>query len=28
LLLLRKGSRLSITPVEPLHWEAVLKRLA
>ena len=24
---LRKGNRLSITPVEPKHWRAILKRL-
>lgn len=28
LVLLRRGSRLSITPVEPRHWETVLQRLA
>ena len=28
LLVLKKGSRLSITPVEPAHWDAILKRLA
>ncbi|QTN29421.1 EVE domain-containing protein [Rhodoferax sp. AJA081-3] len=28
LLVLKKGSRLSITPVEPVHWDAILKRLA
>ena len=27
LLLLQKGSRLSITPVEPQHWDVVLRRL-
>ena len=27
LLVLRKGSRLSITPVEPQHWPAILWRL-
>ena len=27
LLVLRKGNRLSITPVEPKHWKAILKRL-
>ncbi|MBK6591353.1 MAG: EVE domain-containing protein [Burkholderiales bacterium] len=27
LIVLRKGNRLSITPVEPLHWEAILSRL-
>jgi predicted RNA-binding protein with PUA-like domain len=25
LLVLRKGNRLSITPVEPRHWDAILK---
>ena len=28
LLVLKKGSRLSITPVEPAHWDVILKRLA
>ena len=28
LLVLKKGSRLSITPVEPTHWDVILKRLA
>jgi predicted RNA-binding protein with PUA-like domain len=28
LLVLKKGSRLSITPVEPAHWHVILKRLA
>ena len=28
LLVLKKGSRLSITPVEPEHWGAILQRLA
>jgi predicted RNA-binding protein with PUA-like domain len=28
LLLLKKGSRLSITPVEQRHWQLVLQRLA
>jgi predicted RNA-binding protein with PUA-like domain len=27
LLVLRKGNRLSITPVEPKHWRLILKRL-
>ena len=27
LILLKKGSRLSITPVEPKHWRLILKRL-
>lgn len=27
MLVLKKGNRLSITPVEPKHWHAVLKRL-
>jgi predicted RNA-binding protein with PUA-like domain len=27
LLVLRKGSRLSITPVEPLEWQRILQRL-
>ena len=27
LVVLRKGNRLSITPVEPRHWEAILKLL-
>ena len=27
MLVLRKGNRLSITPVEPKHWKAILKRL-
>ncbi len=27
LLVLRKGSRLSITPVEPQHWAIILERL-
>ena len=27
LVVLRKGNRLSITPVEPRHWKLVLKRL-
>jgi predicted RNA-binding protein with PUA-like domain len=27
LLVLKKGSRLSITPVEPQHWKAILNRL-
>ncbi len=27
LLVLKKGNRLSITPVEPHHWQAVLQRL-
>lgn len=27
LVLLRKGSRLSITPVEPQHWAHILERL-
>ena len=25
MLVLRKGNRLSITPVEPRHWKAILK---
>ncbi|HEY8360749.1 MAG TPA: EVE domain-containing protein [Ramlibacter sp.] len=28
LVLLRKGSRLSITPVEERHWKLILQRLA
>ena len=28
LLVLKKGNRLSITPVTPTHWKSVLKRLA
>ena len=28
LLVLKKGSRLSITPVEPAHWDVILLRLA
>jgi predicted RNA-binding protein with PUA-like domain len=28
LVVLKKGNRLSITPVEPRHWRAILKRLA
>ncbi len=28
LLVLKKGSRLSITPVEPQHWDVILQRLA
>lgn len=28
LLVLKKGSRLSITPVEPRHWQHILQRLA
>ena len=27
LLLLRRGNRLSITPVEPRHWRLIMKRL-
>ena len=27
LLVLKKGNRLSITPVEPRHWKVILKRL-
>ncbi len=27
LVVLRKGNRLSITPVEPAHWQAILKLL-
>ena len=27
LLVLKKGNRLSITPVEPRHWKIILKRL-
>jgi len=27
LLVLRKGNRLSITPVEPKHWKRILQRL-
>jgi len=27
LLVLKKGSRLSITPVEPRHWDVILQRL-
>lgn len=27
LVVLRKGNRLSITPVEPRHWKVILKRL-
>jgi predicted RNA-binding protein with PUA-like domain len=27
MLVLKKGSRLSITPVEPAHWKVILKRL-
>jgi predicted RNA-binding protein with PUA-like domain len=27
LLLLKKGSRLSITPVEPRHWRIILERI-
>ena len=27
LVVLRKGNRLSITPVEPAHWKLILKRL-
>ena len=25
LLLLKKGNRLSLTPVEPRHWKVILK---
>jgi predicted RNA-binding protein with PUA-like domain len=28
LVLLRKGNRLSITPVTPTHWKVILERLA
>lgn len=28
LQVLKKGNRLSITPVEPQHWQAILRRLA
>lgn len=28
LVLLRKGNRLSITPVEPTHWQAIMQLLA
>jgi predicted RNA-binding protein with PUA-like domain len=28
LLVLKKGNRLSITPVEPRHWKHILKKLA
>jgi predicted RNA-binding protein with PUA-like domain len=28
LLVLKKGNRLSITPVEPEHWRRILKKLA
>jgi predicted RNA-binding protein with PUA-like domain len=28
LLVLKKGNRLSITPIEPRHWRAIGKRLA
>jgi predicted RNA-binding protein with PUA-like domain len=27
LVVLRKGNRLSITPVEPKHWKRILERL-
>jgi predicted RNA-binding protein with PUA-like domain len=27
LVVLKKGNRLSITPVEPKHWRAIVKRL-
>jgi predicted RNA-binding protein with PUA-like domain len=27
LLVLKKGNRLSITPVKPQHWQAILQRL-
>jgi len=27
LLVLKKGNRLSITPVEPHHWQAILERI-
>ncbi|GAB3653733.1 EVE domain-containing protein [Ramlibacter alkalitolerans] len=27
LLVLKKGNRLSITPVEPVHWRRILKKL-
>jgi predicted RNA-binding protein with PUA-like domain len=27
LVVLRKGNRLSITPVEPAHWKRILKLL-
>ena len=27
LLVLKKGNRLSITPVEPHHWQAILQRV-
>jgi predicted RNA-binding protein with PUA-like domain len=27
LLVLKKGNRLSITPVEPRHWQVILQRL-
>ena len=27
LLVLKKGRRLSITPVEPVHWNVILRRL-
>jgi len=27
LLVLKKGNRLSITPVEPRHWQAILERV-
>ena len=27
MLVLKKGSRLSITPVEPAHWKVILNRL-
>jgi len=26
-VVLRKGNRLSITPVEPQHWRVILKQL-
>jgi len=26
LIILRKGNRLSITPVEPKHWKAIVGR--
>ena len=28
LVVLRKGNRLSITPVEPAHWKVIEKMLA
>jgi predicted RNA-binding protein with PUA-like domain len=28
LIVLRKGNRLSITPVEPAHWKIIEKMLA